>query len=97
MEPDTIDARSPAGGNDGSGGARVLIAEDDPASRELLTQLVEALGHETQAVADGAARAGTTLAAGVHQFKATYSGAGAFDGYSSIVYYLAVNQAGACE
>ena len=49
------------------------------------------------AVADGAARAGTTLAAGVHQFKATYSGAGAFDGYSSIVYYLAVNQAGACE
>ena len=55
MESNKIDGRSPAGGNDGSGGARVLIAEDDPASRELLTQLVEVLGHETQAVADGAA------------------------------------------
>lgn len=55
MESNKIDGRSTAGGNDSSGGARVLIAEDDPASRELLTQLVEALGHETQVVADGAA------------------------------------------
>jgi putative two-component system response regulator len=46
------DGRQPAYEN---GPARVLIAEDDPASRELLTQLVEALGHETQPVADGAA------------------------------------------
>jgi len=55
MESNKIDGRLPAGGSDSNGAARVLIAEDDPASRELLTQLVEALGHETQAVADGAA------------------------------------------
>ena len=52
MESRKSDGRQQAGGN---GHARVLIAEDDPASRELLTQLVEALGHETQVVADGAA------------------------------------------
>jgi putative two-component system response regulator len=52
MESRKSDGRQQAGGN---GHARVLIAEDDPSSRELLTQLVEALGHETHAVADGAA------------------------------------------
>ena len=55
METKKSDGRSPAAGDDSGGRVRVLIAEDDPASRELLVQLVEALGYETQGVADGAA------------------------------------------
>ncbi|HEX7551451.1 MAG TPA: response regulator, partial [Candidatus Methylomirabilis sp.] len=52
MESRKNDGRQQAGGN---GSARVLIAEDEPTSGELLAQLVEALGYETQTVADGAA------------------------------------------
>jgi len=45
-----------ADGQSGNGrSARVLIAEDDPSARELLTRLVEALGYEAQAVLDGEA------------------------------------------
>ncbi len=33
--------------------ARILIAEDDPVLRELVTVIVEGLGHEAVAVADG--------------------------------------------
>lgn len=35
--------------------ARVLIADDDPRMRELLTGLVDELGHEVLAVPDGEA------------------------------------------
>ena len=55
MDPRKDDGRQQAGGNGPDVHARVLIAEDDPKGRELLAQLVEALGYETQTVADGAA------------------------------------------
>lgn len=45
--------RSAGGGNDGN--RRVLIAEDDPSNRDLLTHAVEVLGYHVQAVADGEA------------------------------------------
>jgi len=43
------------GGRGSSRPERVLIAEDDPSARELLTRLVEALGYAAQAVPDGEA------------------------------------------
>jgi len=42
--------------------ARILIAEDDAAMRELLTAMVEDLGHDAIAVPDGAAALGTIAA-----------------------------------
>jgi putative two-component system response regulator len=52
MESREDDSRQQWGGN---GPARVLVVEDERTNRELLAQLVEGLGYETQAVADGAA------------------------------------------
>jgi hypothetical protein len=50
----------------------------------------------TVLMAAGRARLTTTLPVGVRRLRATYAGAGAFDGYSSTVRFIAVNQAGVC-
>jgi CheY-like chemotaxis protein len=34
--------------------ARILVAEDDPSVRELVTRVIQASGHQVRAVADGA-------------------------------------------
>jgi CheY-like chemotaxis protein len=34
--------------------ARILVAEDDPSVRELVTRVIQAMGHQVQAVTDGA-------------------------------------------
>jgi two-component system cell cycle response regulator CpdR len=34
--------------------ARILVAEDDPSVRELVTRVIQTMGHQVQAVTDGA-------------------------------------------
>jgi hypothetical protein len=72
--------------------ARVAASYD----RGSVTFEVDDNGAGAAMVADGRARLTTTLPAGVRRLRATYAGAGAFDGYSSTVRFVAVNQAGAC-
>lgn len=72
--------------------ARVAASYD----RGAVTFDVDGSGAGTAIVADGVARLTVTLPVGVRRLRATYAGAGAFDGYASIVRYVAVNQAGAC-
>ena len=72
--------------------ARVAASHD----RGAVTFDVDGNGAGTAIVVDGRARLTTTLPVGVRRLRATYAGAGAFDGYSSIVRFIAVNQPGAC-
>jgi hypothetical protein len=51
----------------------------------------------TAQVAAGGASKPVSLALGVRKIQATYHGPAYFDGYSSAVAYLPVNQAGACQ
>ena len=48
-------------------------------------------------IVNGNATKTATLAVGIHKVRATYHGAGSFDGYSSPDFYFAVNQAGTCQ
>ena len=48
-------------------------------------------------IVNGNATKTATLAVGIHKVRATYRGAGSFDGYSSPDLYFAVNQAGTCQ
>ncbi len=72
--------------------ARVAAAYD----RGAVTFEVDGNGVGAAIGVDGRARLATTLPVGVRRLRATYAGAGAFDGYSSMVRFVAVNQAGAC-
>lgn len=51
----------------------------------------------TASIVNGNATKTTMLAVGIRKAKATYHGAGPFDGYSSPDFTFAVNQAGTCQ
>jgi hypothetical protein len=48
-------------------------------------------------IVNGNATKTATLPVGIHKVRATYHGAGSFDGYSSPDIYVPVNQAGTCQ
>ena len=50
----------------------------------------------TSPIVNGSAAKTTNLAVGIRKIRATYHGAGRFDGYSSSDAYVVVNQAGVC-
>lgn len=72
--------------------ARVAASYD----RGAVTFQADGNGVGTATVVDGSARLSTTLPVGVRRLRATYAGTGAFDGYSSMVRFIAVNQRGVC-
>ncbi len=70
-----------------------VAASHDQGSVEFL---VDGASIGSASIANGGAMKATTLASGLRRVKATYHGAGPFDGYSSPEFVLGVNQAGAC-
>lgn len=98
LSPHTVPVELAVAPEAACAGAPVELAARVAASydRGTVTFEVDGTGAGAAMVMDGRARMTTTLPVGVRRLRATYAGGGAFDGYSSSVRLVAVNQAGAC-